>query len=154
VKTAMFLFAAGQDTSAKLIGNAMRYLCENQDMQATLRADRSLIGPFLEEMLRLEGSTKATFRLCQRATTVGGFDIPAGKKIIIAVSAANRDPRRWDNPNDFVLNRPRIKEHLAFARGAHTCAGAPLARAEVAILLDRLLEHTSATSFVAWRTCM
>jgi len=144
VKTAMFLFAAGQDTSAKLIGNSLRYLCEHPEIQDLLRADRSQIGPFLEEMLRLEGSTKGTFRLCQQTTTVGGFDIPAGKKIMIAVSAANRDPRRWDNPDDFVLGRPRIKEHLAFARGAHTCAGAPLARAEVAILLDRLLEHTSA----------
>ena len=144
VKTAMFLFAAGQDTSAKLIGNSLRYLGEHPDLQDRLRTDRALIGPFLEEMLRLEGSTKATFRLCQKATTVGGVDIPAGKKLFIAVSAANRDPRRWDNPDDFVLNRPRIKEHLAFARGAHTCAGAPLARAEVAILLDRLLEHTSA----------
>ena len=144
VKTAMFLFAAGQDTSAKLIGNALRYLCDNPAMQDKLRADRTLIVPFLEEMLRLEGSTKATFRVCQKATTVGGFAIPAGKKIIIAVSAANRDPVRWEQPNEFVLDRPRVREHLAFGRGAHTCAGAPLARAEVAVLLDRLLEHTSA----------
>jgi len=142
VKNAMFLFAAGQDTSAKLIGNAMRYVAENPGMQDLLRNDRSQIGPFLEEMLRLEGSTKATFRVASRKTRIGDMDIPAGKKVIVAMSAANRDPRRWDNPNDFVLNRPRIKEHLAFGRGAHTCAGAPLARAEVAVLFDRFLEHT------------
>jgi cytochrome P450 len=143
VKSAMFLFAAGQDTSAKLIGNSLRFLCENPDTQAELRADRSRIEPFLEEVLRLEGSTKTTFRLAKRNTRIGGMDIPAGKKIVIFVSAANRDPRRWDDPQEFRIGRPKIKEHLAFGRGAHVCAGAPLARKEVAVLYDRLLEHTS-----------
>lgn len=143
VKNAMFLFAAGQDTSAKLIGNSLRFLCENPGTQEELRADRSKIEPFLEEVLRLEGSTKTTFRLAKRKTRIGNMDIPAGKKIVVFVSAANRDPRRWDNPQEFRIGRPKIKEHLAFGRGAHVCAGAPLARKEVAILYDRLFEHTS-----------
>lgn len=143
VKNAMFLFAAGQDTSAKLIGNSLRFLCENPGTQEELRADRSKIEPFLEEVLRLEGSTKTTFRLAKRNTRIGNIDIPAGKKIVVFVSAANRDPRRWDNPQEFRIGRPKIKEHLAFGRGAHVCAGAPLARKEVAILYDRLFEHTS-----------
>ena len=143
VKAAMFLFAAGQDTSAKLIGNALRFLCENPEMQQHLRENRDQIGPFLEETLRLEGSTKATFRVAKRKTEIAGMEIPAGQIVVVALPAANRDPRRWDDPAEFRLNRPRIKEHLAFGRGAHTCAGAPLARAEVAVLLDRLLEHTS-----------
>jgi cytochrome P450 len=144
VKSAMFLFAAGQDTSAKLIGNAVRHLCEDRELQQRLREDRSLIGPFLEEMLRLEGSTKATFRIARRKTHIGDMEIPAGKRVVVSLSAANRDPRRWEDPAEFRVGRPRIKEHLAFGRGAHTCAGAPLARAEVTVLLDRLLEHTSA----------
>lgn len=144
VKSAMFLFAAGQDTSAKLIGNALRRLCEDQAMQQALREDRKLIGPFLEEVLRVEGSTKATFRIAARATKIGDMDVPAGKRVVVALSAANRDPRRWDDPDEFRIGRPKIKEHVAFGRGAHTCAGAPLARAEVAVLLDRLLEHTRA----------
>jgi cytochrome P450 len=144
VKAAMFLFAAGQDTSAKLIGNALRFLCENPEMQQHLRDNRDQIGPFLEETLRLEGSTKATFRIAKRKTTIGSLEIPAGQRVVVALPAANRDPRRWDEPAEFRLNRPRIKEHLAFGRGAHTCAGAPLARAEVHVLLDRLLEHSSA----------
>ncbi|WP_232494973.1 cytochrome P450 [Novosphingobium kaempferiae] len=144
VKSAMFLFAAGQDTSAKLIGNALRRLCEDQAMQQALREDRKLIGPFLEEVLRVEGSTKATFRIAARATKIGDTDVPAGKRVVVALSAANRDPRRWDDPDEFRIGRPKIKEHVAFGRGAHTCAGAPLARAEVAVLLDRLLEHTRA----------
>lgn len=144
VKTAMFLFAAGQDTSAKLIGNSMRRLAEDQALQQQLRDDRSLIGPFLEEVLRVEGSTKATFRIASRKTRIGDMEIPAGKRVVVSLSAANRDPRRWDDPNTFRIGRPKIKEHLAFGRGAHTCAGAPLARAEVAVILDRFLEHTGA----------
>lgn len=144
VKSAMFLFAAGQDTSAKLIGNAVRRLCEDQALQHQLREDRKLIGPFLEEVLRIEGSTKATFRIAARKTTIGGVPIPAGQRIVVSLSAANRDPKRWENPAEFRMDRPRIKEHVAFGRGAHTCVGAPLARAEVAVILDRLLEHTSA----------
>jgi cytochrome P450 len=142
-KAAMFLFAAGQDTSAKLIGNAMRYLCENRDMQDRLRADPSLVPAFLEEMLRLEGSTKMTARLAVRDTRIGDLAVPAGKRVFIGLAAANRDPRRWEEPNDFKLDRQKIKEHLAFGRGAHTCAGAPLARVEVRVLFERLLEHTS-----------
>ncbi len=143
VKNAMFLFAAGQDTSAKLIGNSLRFLCENPQFQAELRADRSRIEPFLEEVLRLEGSTKVTFRLAKRKTRIGDLDVPAGQKIVLFLAAANRDPSRWENPNDFRIGRPKIKEHLAFGRGAHVCAGAPLARKEVAVLYDRLFEHTS-----------
>lgn len=142
-KAAMFLFAAGQDTSAKLLGNAMRVLADDKELQARLRDDRSLIPGFIEEMLRLEGSTKATFRIAVRNTRIGHVDVPAGKRIVVGLAAANRDPRRWDNPAEFELGRPRIKEHLAFGRGAHTCAGAPLARVEVRALLDKFLEHTS-----------
>lgn len=144
VKSAMFLFAAGQDTSAKLIGNSMRRLAEDQALQQQLREDRSLIGPFLEEVLRIEGSTKATFRIAARKTRIGDMEIPAGKRVVVSLSAANRDPRRWEDPHAFRIGRPRIKEHLAFGRGAHTCAGAPLARAEVAVILDRFLDHTRA----------
>ena len=142
-KAAMFLFAAGQDTSAKLIGNAMRHLCEDRDLQGRLRADPSLVPAFLEEMLRLEGSTKMTARLAVRDTKIGDMPVPAGKRVFVGLAAANRDPQRWDDPNEFVLSRPRIKEHLGFGRGAHTCAGAPLARVEVRVLFERLLEHTS-----------
>ncbi len=143
VKNAMFLFAAGQDTSAKLIGNSLRFLCENPHFQAELRADRSKIEPFLEEVLRLEGSTKVTFRLVKRNTRIGDIEVKAGQKVVIFLAAANRDPKRWDDPQEFHIGRPKIKEHVAFGRGAHVCAGAPLARKEVAVLFDRLFEHTS-----------
>ncbi|MDE2301107.1 MAG: cytochrome P450 [Sphingomonadales bacterium] len=140
---AVFVFAAGQDTSAKLLGNAIRYLAENRDMQDHLRACPADIGDFIEEMLRLEGSSKVTHRLVAKDTELGGVALPAGTKLVASLAGANRDPARWDDPNAFVLHRPRIREHLAFGRGAHTCIGAPLARAEVRVMLERLLARTA-----------
>lgn len=143
VKAAMFLFAAGQDTSAKLLGNAIRYLVENKEMQERLRKNPGDIGSFLEETLRLEGSTKATFRLAKKDTKIGGVDIPSGTKIVVGLAAANRDPRRWPEPQDFKFNREKMNQHVAFGRGLHTCIGAPLARAEVRVILTELLAKTS-----------
>jgi cytochrome P450 len=143
VTLATFLFGAGQDTSAKLLGNAMRRIAETPELQAQLRADRNLIPAFIEEVLRLEGSSKITSRLARKKTKIGDVEIPAGKSILVALAAANRDPRRWESPDEMKLERPKIKEHLAFGRGAHVCIGAPLARAEVRIILDKFLQHTS-----------
>lgn len=143
VMLAIFLFAAGQDTSAKLVGNSALKLAENPDLQNQLRNDRSQIAPFLEEMLRMQGSSKVTHRLTSKSARIGDKDVPAGTKVVISLAGADRDPNRWEDPNTFKLGRPRIKEHLAFGRGAHTCIGNPLARAEVRVLFDRFFEHTS-----------
>ena len=138
-----FLFAAGQDTSAKLLGNAMRYIVDQPGLQERLRQQPALIAPMLEEVLRLEGSVKQTARLTIRDTRIGDTEVPAGTKILLALSAANRDGKRWSNPEEFVVDRPKIKEHVAFGRGKHVCIGAPLARAEVRIILEKFLQQTS-----------
>ncbi|TGD75639.1 cytochrome P450 [Mangrovimicrobium sediminis] len=146
VRLATFLFGAGQDTSAKLLGNSIRRLAEDHALQDELRADPRLIPAFIEEVLRMEGSTKMTARLAVRDTSIAGLPVAAGTPVMIAVAAANRDPKRWENPEAFDMQRPRLREHLAFGRGAHTCAGAPLARVEVRILLEHLLAKTSRIS--------
>lgn len=143
VQLGMFLFGAGQDTSAKLLGNAMKFILSEPGLQQRLRADPSLIPALLEEVLRLEGSTKQTARVARKDTTLAGIPIPAGTRLLVSLSAANRDPRRWENPDALVLDRPRIKEHVGFGRGKHVCAGAPLARVEVRVIFEKLLEHTS-----------
>lgn len=149
VRLSTFLFGAGQDTTAKLLGNAMRFLIEQPGLQDRLRADTSLLPAFIEEVLRLEGSTKMTSRLARKATTVGGIDIPLGTKVMVALAASNRDPARFENPQDFVLGRPRIKEHLGFGRGAHVCIGSPLARVETRIVLEKFLTLTANIDFSA-----
>ncbi len=138
----VFMFGAGQDTSAKLLGNAMRYIIDVPGLQDRLRADPALIPALIEEVLRLEGSTKQTARLARRDTMIGDRPVKAGTKVLLGLAGANRDPNRWTAPADFVLDRPKIKEHVAFGRGKHTCAGAPLARVEVRVILEEFLKQT------------
>ncbi len=140
---AMTLFGAGQDTSAKLLGNSVRYFSEDQQMQATLRAAPSLMANFIEEMMRLEGSTKITSRVALKKTRLGDVEVPAGQVLAVVLAGANRDPRHFEDPDQFKLGRPKPMEHLGFGRGPHVCIGAPLARAEVRIFLNRLLAKTS-----------
>jgi cytochrome P450 len=143
VRIATFLFGAGQDTSAKLLGNTMKFIVDEPGLQERLRKDPSLITALLEEVLRLEGSAKMTARLARRDTRIGSLNVPAGTRVMLALSAGNRDPRRFEDPAALILDRPKNKEHLAFGRGAHVCAGAPLARAEVRIILEKFLAQTS-----------
>lgn len=90
----------------------------------------------------MQSPTKVDFRLARKATTLGGVHIPAGTVIMLCLGAANRDPRKFENPNEFQVDRKNVREHIAFGRGIHTCAGAPLARVEGQITINRLLDRT------------
>jgi len=142
VRSATFLFAAGQETTARLLATAVKYLAEYPDLQDELREHRDRIPDFIEEALRMESPVKADFRLARRATTVGGVHIGAGTPVMLLNGAANRDPRRFECPEEFRLGRRNVKEQLAFGRGAHSCPGGPLARTEGRISLDRILHRT------------
>ncbi|MDR3417232.1 MAG: cytochrome P450 [Nevskia sp.] len=138
---AAFLFGAGQDTTARLLSACLQVLGERPDLQSLLRADPGRIPDFIEEALRMDGAVKHAARLALRSTRIGGVDIPAGTVVSLFYGACNRDPRKFENPNEFRLGRPNVKEHLGFGRGAHTCAGAALARAEVRVSLERMLQR-------------
>lgn len=141
VRTATFLFAAGQETTAKLLGAALQILGDRPDIQQTLREDRSRIPVFIEECLRMESPVKTVFRMVRKSTTVGDLDAPAGTTVMVAPGAANRDPRRFENPHEFDIDRKNVREHLAFSRGIHSCPGAPLARVEGRVSIERLLDR-------------
>ncbi|ORB45926.1 cytochrome P450 [Mycobacterium persicum] len=141
VRSATFLFAAGQETTAKLLSAALQVLVDRPVIQQRLREDRSLIPAFIEESLRLESPVKSDSRLARRATTVAGVDIPAGTVVMVLPGAVNRDPRRFDNPHEFRLDRRNVREHMAFARGVHSCPGAPLARVEGRVSIERILDR-------------
>jgi cytochrome P450 len=136
---AAFLFGAGQDTTNRLLANGFKVIATRPDIQQELRANPARIEDFLEELLRFDGSVKSGGRICRKTTTLGGVEIKAGTPILMSHMAANRDPARFPDPDRFDMDRPKIKEHLAFGRGAHTCIGAPLARREVATSIQRLL---------------
>jgi cytochrome P450 len=143
VRSATFLFAAGQETTAKLLSAALQVVGDRPDIQQQLRDDRSLIPGFIEESLRMESPVKSDSRLARRATSIGGVDIPAGTVVMVLPGAANRDPRRFENPHEFDLNRKNVREHMAFARGVHSCPGGPLARVEGRVSIERLLDRMS-----------
>ncbi len=141
VRTATFLFAAGQETTARLLAVALKYLSEYPELQEELRAHSERIPDFIDEALRIESPVKADFRLSRRATTVGGVGITAGTPVMLLNGAANRDPRHFDAPAEFRLDRPNAKAHIAFGRGVHSCPGGPLARAEGRISIERILDR-------------
>lgn len=136
-----FLFGAGQDTTARLLGNLFRVLAGRPDLQERLRTNASFIAPLIEEALRYEGSVKSGGRLCIRSTTIAGVPIKAGDKIVLMHLAANQDPRRFPEPRTFNADRPRNAEHIGFGRGPHTCIGASLARLETKISVEHLLRR-------------
>jgi cytochrome P450 len=140
-RVATFMFAAGHGTTVDLLSGVMLMLAERPDLQKQLREDRSKIPAFIEEMLRFESPIKSNFRMARRATKIGNVDVEAGTSVLVMNGAANRDPRRFDEPSEFRLDRPNILQHIAFGRGIHTCPGAPIARAEVRVSLERILDR-------------
>src|ERR1700744_3745869 len=143
VRSATFLFAAGQETTAKLLSAALQVMGDRQDIQQQLRDDRSLIPAFIEESLRMDSPVKSDSRLARKAARVGGIATPAGRVVMVWPGAANRDPRRFENPHEFRLDRRNVREHMAFARGVHSCPGGPLARVEGRVSIERILDRMS-----------
>ncbi|WP_405813239.1 cytochrome P450 [Streptomyces sp. NBC_01390] len=142
-RVATNLFAAGQETTVRLLSNALKIIAEQPELQALLRAEPDRIPNFVEEVLRMESPIKGDFRLSRVPTTVGGVDIPAGTTLMVLNGAANRDPRHFEDPQTFDATRANARHHLAFGRGVHTCPGAPLARAEGRVAIERILERTT-----------
>jgi cytochrome P450 len=137
------LFAGGQETTVRMISFALRMLAERPDLQAQVRADRERIPTFIEETLRLESPLRTQFRMVRVRTALGGVDIPAGSTVMLVPGACNRDPRVFPDPNTFDLDRANARQHIAFGHGIHTCAGAPLARAEGRVTVNRFLDRTT-----------
>src|SRR5271166_2291754 len=141
VRVAANLFAAGQETTVRLLGASLQLIGEHPEVQQLLRERRDLVPGFVEEMLRTESPVKGDFRLARRRTTVGGVDVPAGSTLMVLNGAANRDPRRFEDAETFELERANSREHLAFGRGPHSCPGGPLARMETRVSIERLLDR-------------
>ena len=136
-----FLFAAGTETTTKLVSAAVRIIGENAEFETYLREDRSRIPAFLEETLRMESPVKAHFRMARTSTTIGDIKVPAGTTVMLLPGACNRDERKFEAPAVFRADRSNVREHIAFIRGVHSCPGAPLARTEGRISLNRILDR-------------
>jgi cytochrome P450 StaP len=140
VATVLFLFTAGHQTTRDLTGNGLIALLQHPEQLRRMRADSALIPEAVEECLRYDSPVMMVPAKCLEKTSLGGKTIAAGDDIFCALSAANRDPARFPEPDRFNLDRAD-KEHLAFGAGIHYCLGAILARAEAAIIFEVLLRR-------------
>ena len=140
------LFIAGHETTMNLIGNGTWALLRHPDQLAQLQRDPSLAPSAVEELLRWDGPVHVTGRIptedVELPDPAGGEPLrfAAGEQLIVLLAAANRDPRRFDDPDRLDLTRPD-NHHLTFSQGMHYCLGAALARLEGAITLGRLAER-------------
>jgi cytochrome P450 len=139
---ARFLFGAGQDTTSRVIALGIRILGDDPELQAKLRAEPNRITDFVEEVLRFDSPVKVCYRLATRDTEVAGQPIPAGDVVTVGLVAANHDPEHFDHPELFDIDRPNKRDHASFSKGVHGCLGAPLARMEVKVAIERLLART------------
>jgi cytochrome P450 len=137
------LFTGGQETTVRMLSFVLRVLGERPDLQDAVRASRDRIPNLIEETLRLESPLRTQFRMARVSTGLGGVDIPAGGTVMLAPGACNRDPRVFERPHVFDLDRANARQHVAFGHGIHTCAGAPLARAEGRVAINRILDRTA-----------
>ena len=134
----IFLLNAGHETTTNLIGNGLVALSGNPAQKQRLIEHPDLIKTAVEEILRFESSNQLGNRMTTGPVELGGVTLPAGTPVTLCIGAANRDPAQFADPETLDIARTPNR-HLAFATGAHQCAGMALARLEGAIAISRFL---------------
>lgn len=141
--SAAMLIGAGSETTTNMLSGLLLTLAQHPDLYARLRAHPELIPAAIEEQLRFVAPVQGFYRTAIRDYTIGANTIPAGARVLLLFAAANRDPRHYDNPDTFDLDR-NPTDHLAFGGGVHFCLGAPLTRLEGARVFSQLLPRVEA----------
>jgi 4-methoxybenzoate monooxygenase (O-demethylating) len=135
--------SAGIDTTVYSLGNALYCFATNPAQWSLLRENPKLIRGSFEEVLRFESPVQCFFRTTTREVDVGGVRLGDGDKVLLMFGAANRDPRRWDNPDTFDVTR-RAAGHMTFGTGIHGCVGQAVARLEAEAVFSALARHVQA----------
>ena len=142
----MLLLVAGNETTTNLISNGALALFDRPDAVARLRAAPDLIPAAIEEALRFDAPVQSLMRRVVEDVEIGGRRLPAGEQVVVLYGAANRDERRYDRADDFVVDRyagvKGVADHVGFGAGIHYCLGAPLARLEAKVVAETLLART------------
>jgi cytochrome P450 len=133
---------AGHDSTTNLFTNGLRYLLANQDAWQAIVADPSLIPNAVEEMLRFDPPILGWRRITTTETVVGGVPLPKGAQLFMTFASAHRDADKFPEPDTFDITRDNARAHLSFGKGVHLCIGAPLARLEMRVTLENLIELT------------
>ena len=139
----MNLIIGGVETTTHALGNVVYILATRPDIRARLNEDRSLIPAAVEEFLRYEAPADARGRVTTCPMHVGGAEIPARERVALFYSAANRDPSKFPSPDEIIIDRfvGRSDSHLGFGAGAHRCPGAHLARIEIRVTIEEVLDR-------------
>jgi cytochrome P450 len=134
---------AGFESTATGMGNGLFRLFEHPDQRAKLEADWSLLDNAVEEILRYDAPVEGTFRTTTKPVTINGVDLPAGAKVRVVYASANRDADRFENPDEFRIDRPisDLRGHVTFATGPHACLGSALARTEIRVAVETVLKR-------------
>lgn len=138
----ILLLLGGSETTTNLLGSLVITLLEQPDMLAKVQRDPSLIPQLVEEGLRYHSPVQALFRQTTQTVDIAGTTIPANATVMPLLASANRDPRKFPDPERFDLTR-NTDGHVALGHGVHFCLGAPLARAEARVALEALLPQLS-----------
>jgi cytochrome P450 len=138
--SSMLLFVAGITTTSGLISNSLLHLARFPDQRALLRDDPSRMAGGIEELLRYDAPIQALARTTTRAVEAHGMTIPAGRRVALVWASANRDERRWDDPDRLDITR-NLQRNVTFGDGIHHCLGAPLARLEARIVFEELFRR-------------
>lgn len=140
------MLLAGHDTTRQSLGNALLELSRHPQLGAEMRSDNRKILPFIHEVLRLNPPANVTPRITATTTTVNGVTIPKGSMVFVAWGSANRDESVFPDPDTFDITRPNGKNHLSFGWGLHHCVGAHLARAQITLTLEAILQRYSSVT--------
>ncbi|TXH80025.1 MAG: cytochrome P450 [Rhizobium sp.] len=134
--------SAGVDTTTFAIGNALFCFAQHAEQWDMVRANPGKVKHAFEEIMRFESPFQTFFRTATCDTEISGVAIPQDSKVLISVAAANRDPRKWSNPDTFDIGRSAAG-HVGFGAGIHGCVGQMIARLEVEVLLTALAKRAS-----------
>lgn len=135
-----FVFA-GFETTARAMGNLVHHLVTHPELQDNMRSGDTPLEGLVEEGLRLLPPVHTMFRTATTPTTLNGCSLAEGERLVLLYAAANRDPDQFDDPESFCPQRTSPRQHVTFGIGPHYCAGANLARAEIHVLLEALIER-------------
>lgn len=131
------------ETTISAIGHMLDLFGRHQDQWTLLRKEPTLISNAVDEVLRIRTPVRGLARYAVESMNVGGTPIPAGRYVVLLYASANRDERKWRDPDGFDISRANAREHLAFGLGVHRCSGLNLAKLEITAILKAMVKHVA-----------